>query len=113
MGIETIFAQVSCSNIENSAIWYTKLFGRPPIRRPMPGLVEWQFTESAEVQLYEQKEHAGHSILTVGVLPLEAERKRLEEAGLEPGPIEEAKDFFIMRIRNPDQNLVVLASAKR
>jgi hypothetical protein len=79
----------------------------------MPGLVEWQFTESAEVQLYEQKEHAGHSILTVGVLLLEAERKRLEEAGLEPGPIEEAKDFFIMRIRDPDQNLVVLASAKR
>jgi hypothetical protein len=96
-----------------SAIWYTKLFGKPPIRRPMPGLVEWQFTESAEVQLYEQKEHAGHSILTVGVLLLEAERKRLEEAGLEPGPIEEAKDFFIMRIRDPDQNLVVLASAKR
>ena len=113
MGIETIFAQVSCSNIENSAIWYTKLFGKPPIRRPMPGLLEWQFTESAEVQLYEQKEHAGHSILTVGVLPLEAERKRLEEAGLETGPIEEAKDFFIMRIRDPDQNLVVLASAKR
>jgi len=79
----------------------------------MPGLAEWQFTESAEVQVYEQREHAGHSTLTVGVLPLETERKRLEAAGLEPGPIEEAEDFFIMRIRDPDQNLVVFASAKK
>jgi hypothetical protein len=47
----------------------------------MLGLAEWQFTESAEVQVYEQREHAGHSTLTVGVLPLEMERKRLEEGG--------------------------------
>jgi hypothetical protein len=113
VGIKTIFAQVSCSNIENSTTWYTKLFGKAPIRRPMPGLVEWQFTESAEVQLYEQKENAGHSVLTIGVLPLEPERKRLEEAGLKPGPIEDAKDFFIMRMRDPDGNLIVFASSEK
>jgi hypothetical protein len=61
MGIATIFAQISCSDIENSVTWYTKLFGKPPIRRPMFGLAEWQFTESAEVQVYEQREHAGHA----------------------------------------------------
>jgi hypothetical protein len=113
MGIQTIFAQVSCSNIQNSTIWYTKLFGKAPIRRPMPGLVEWQFTQSAEVQLYEQRENAGHSVLTLGVLPLGPERKRLEEAGLEPGPVEDAKDFFIMRMRDPDGNLIVFASAEK
>jgi hypothetical protein len=59
MGIRTIFAQVSCSQIQTSTIWYTKLFGKAPVRRPMPGLVEWQFTDSAEVQLYEQGENAG------------------------------------------------------
>jgi len=78
----------------------------------MPNLVEWQFTESAEFQLYEQKEHAGHSTLTLGVLPLASERSRLEHAGLEPGPIEETDGYFIMRIRDPDRNLVVFASAK-
>jgi hypothetical protein len=35
------------------------------------------------------------------------------ENGLQPGPIEEADDFFIMRIRDPDQNLIVFASAKK
>jgi hypothetical protein len=76
MGIETVFAHVSCSDIEKSRAWYEKLFGKPPIRRPMPGLVEWQFTESAEFQLYEQKEHVGHCTLTLGVLQLEPEYKR-------------------------------------
>jgi hypothetical protein len=69
MGIQTIFAQFSCSNIQNSTRLVSKLFGQAPIRRPMPGLVEWQFTESAEVQLYEQRDNAGHSVLTIGVLP--------------------------------------------
>ena len=113
MGISTIFAQVSCSDIETSVAWYEKLFGRPPLRRPMPGLAEWQFTESAEVQLYEQREHAGHSTLTLGVLPLERERTRLLAAGLQPGPIEDTHDYFIVRLRDPDQNLVVLASARK
>ena len=64
MSIETIFAHVSCSSLEVSAKWYEKLFGKPPTRRPMTGLAEWHFTDSAEVQLYEEKEHAGSSTLT-------------------------------------------------
>lgn len=113
MSIATVFAHVSCRDIETSAPWYEELFGKPPIRRPMPGLVEWQFSDSAEVQLFEQKEHAGHSNLTLGVLPLEPERQRLERAGLKPGPIEETGGYFIMRIRDPDENLIVFASAER
>ena len=34
----------------------------------MPGLAEWQFTESAEVQLHEAPSNAGHSVLTLGVI---------------------------------------------
>jgi hypothetical protein len=67
MSIATIFAHVSCTDIARSAAWYEKLFGMPPLRRPMPKLVEWQFTASAEVQLFEQPEHAGHSTLTLKV----------------------------------------------
>jgi hypothetical protein len=113
MAIKTIFAHVSCANLETSRAWYQKLFGKPPIREPMPKLAEWQFSDSAEVQLYEEKEHAGASTLTLGVLPIEPERKRLEAAGLAPGPIEETDDYFLMRLRDPDQNLVVFASAKK
>jgi catechol 2,3-dioxygenase-like lactoylglutathione lyase family enzyme len=113
MSIQTIFAHVSCTDLERSVAWYQKLFGRPPIRRPMPGLAEWQFTDSAEVQLFEDAAHAGHSTLTLGALPLELERNRLAHSGLNPGPIENADNFFIVRLRDPDENLVVFASAKR
>jgi catechol 2,3-dioxygenase-like lactoylglutathione lyase family enzyme len=113
MSIATIFAHVSCSDIEASTRWYEKLFGKPPLRRPMPGLVEWQFSNSAEVRLCQEKEHAGHTNLTLGVIPLEPERERLVKAGLEPGAIEETKGYFIMRIRDPDQNLIVFASARK
>jgi hypothetical protein len=113
MSIKTIFAHVSCADIESSAPWYEKLFGKPPVRRPMPGLVEWQFSDSAEVQLFEEKEHAGSSTLTLGVLTIEPEQRRLMKAGLNPGPIEETDGYFIMRIRDPDQNLIVFASAKK
>lgn len=89
MTIRTIFAHVSWADIETSAPWYERLFGRAPTRRPMHGLVEWQFSDSAEVQLCQQNEHAGFSTLTFGVLPLEPERKCLEKAGLAAGPIEQ------------------------
>jgi len=113
MGISTIFAHVSCSNLTASIRWYEKLFGAPPTRQPMPGLAEWQLTDSAAFQLHEAKEHAGHSTLTLGVQPLEPERARLLAAGLDCGSIEEVTQFYIMRMRDPDQNLVVLGSTRR
>jgi hypothetical protein len=79
----------------------------------MDGLAEWQFTDSAEVQLYENKANAGKSTLTIGVLPLEPEHQRLCQQGLEPGSIESTKSFFIMRINDPDGNLIVMVSARR
>jgi catechol 2,3-dioxygenase-like lactoylglutathione lyase family enzyme len=113
MPIETIFAHISCSNLETSAAWYEKLFGRAPSRKPMAGLLEWQFTASAEVQLFEDSTHAGTSTLTVGVLPIEPEYKRLVEAGLDPGPIEASANYFLVRLRDPDGNLIVFASARK
>lgn len=101
------------SDLTVSEPWHAKLFGREADRHPMMGLAEWHFADSAEVQLFEQPEHAGSRTLTLGVLPLEPEAKRLKDVGLQPGPIEQTDDFFILQIRDPDANLVVLASARR
>jgi catechol 2,3-dioxygenase-like lactoylglutathione lyase family enzyme len=112
MAIETIFAHISCSNLQASKGWYKKLFGCSPTRMPMAGLLEWQFTRSAAVQLFENPTHAGASTLTVGVLLIEAEYQRLMEAGLDPGRIEEATSHDLIRLRDPDGNLVVFASPR-
>lgn len=113
MGIETILANVNCSDLAISEVWYEKLFGKPPVRRPMPGLAEWHFSNSAEIQLFEAPDHAGHSTLTIGVESLEDERERLNSQGIVAGRIEEAENLCIMRLRDPDNNLVVFAGARK
>ncbi|MDB6087999.1 MAG: hypothetical protein JWN85_783 [Gammaproteobacteria bacterium] len=65
------------------------------------------------MQLFEDKQHAGAGTLTLGVLPLQPERARLLAAGLDPGPIENTQDYFIMRLRDPDDNLIVFAGAEK
>lgn len=113
MSIRTVFAHVSCSDIGISLPWYEKLLGRAPIRRPSPELADFQFTDSAEVQLYQQPEHAGHTPLTLGVLPIQPEYDRLAAAGLNPSEIEQVEDYFVLKLCDPDNNKITLASARR
>lgn len=113
MGIDTIFANVSRSDLSVSERWYEKLFGRAADRHPMDGLAEWHFTDSAEVQLYEEKPKAGHSTLTLRVTAMGEERDRLKAAAIAVGEIEKGGPGFILRLSDPDGNLVVLASAER
>ncbi|SFS14009.1 hypothetical protein SAMN05216570_2993 [Dyella sp. OK004] len=113
MSIATVFAHVCCSDLRLSAPWYEKLFGRRPIRQPSSTQVEFQFSDSAEVQLIQASENAGHTHLTLGVLPMQPERQRLIDAGLEPGPIEETRGYFVMCILDPDGNRITFASARR
>ena len=82
MSIQTIYANVSCTDLAVSEVWYEKLLGKSLTRRPMEGLLEWQFSDSAEMQLFEAPDHAGHSTLSVGVESLEDELKRLNFQGM-------------------------------
>lgn len=108
MDILTVSANVSCSRLMDSVAWYTSLFGREPTRFPMAGLAEWAIAEQAEVQLFETAVHAGHSTLTIAVASLEQEHARLSSAGLVSNEIEQADRFAILRLHDPDGNLVVL-----
>ncbi len=83
MTIATIFAQVSCSDLAAS-IAVRKAVRKAALAPTMPGLAEWQFIKSAAVQLFEAREHAGHSTLTLGVLPLEPERERFWQPDCRP-----------------------------
>ena len=79
----------------------------------MVGLAEWLHGEAAGLQLFENGAHAGHGTLTLIVQGLESEYRRLEEAGLAPGKIEPATFANLLRLQDPDDNLVVLAEPKR
>jgi catechol 2,3-dioxygenase-like lactoylglutathione lyase family enzyme len=113
MPIRKIYAHLSCSDLGESIDWFTRLFGRAPDSRPMAGLAEWHHHANAGFQLFENSKDAGHSTLTLIVDGLRYEYERLAGAGLNPGEIEAADTVSLIRLRDPDDNLIVFASPKQ
>jgi hypothetical protein len=111
MALHKIYAQLSCSNLENSKEWFGKLFGRAPDAEPMDGLAEWHQGD-AGFQLFQNAEHAGKGTLTLIVSSLAEEQVRVDDAGLEPSGVQGADYVNIIRLRDPDNNLVVMAEPK-
>ncbi len=112
MQLVKIYAHLSCSDLNKSIGWFATLFGRAPDERPMAGLVEWHHRGEAGFQLFEDASNAGHSTLTLIVSALGEEHARLLDAGLEPGNVETADSVSLLRLRDPDKNLVVLAEPR-
>ena len=112
MALTTFFAQVACSDLGTSKAWFETIFDRPFDAAPMDGLVEWHHGDSAGLQLFRQPDNAGHTTLTLLVDDLSGERDRLTDAGMQVGEIERADTVDIVRMDDPDGNLVVLAQPR-
>ena len=113
MALDKVYAHLSCTDLNRSTDWFGKLFGRPPDARPMDGLVEWHHGNSAGFQVFAEPSNAGHGTLTLIVTGLRDEHARLLGAGLEPGDLEPADTASLVRLRDPDGNLVVFAQPRR
>jgi hypothetical protein len=113
MPIKKIFAHLNCSDLGESIDWFSRLFGRAPDERPMDGLAEWHHQTDAGFQLFEDPLDAGHGTLTLIVEGLRYEYERLLGAGLDPGEIEGADTVSLIRLHDPDDNLIVFASPKQ
>jgi hypothetical protein len=75
----------------------------------MQHLCEWHHGGSAGMQLFENASAAGKSTLTLIVSGLRDEYHRLDSRGLHPSPIESGDQVSLIRLHDPDGNLVVLA----
>jgi catechol 2,3-dioxygenase-like lactoylglutathione lyase family enzyme len=112
MSLEKVYGHLSCTDLERSRAWFETLFGRAPDAFPMAGLAEWHHRSDGGLQLFEDEINAGHNTLTLIVSGLGEEHDRLEQGGLHPGEIEPADTTSIVRLRDPDGNLVVLAEPR-
>lgn len=112
MAIRKIYAQLNCIDIESSADWYRRLFGRANDVDPMDGLKEWHHGKDAGFQLVSNPDGAGHGSMTLIVSDLAGEHERLVEAGLEVGGIEVGDVASFAQMSDPDGNTVVLAEPK-
>ncbi len=110
MSLRKIYAHLACRSLSVSRPWFEHLFGRAPDAAPMTGLLEWHHGDGAGFQLFEHPENAGAGTLTLIVQGLPEERARI--ARLVPGEIERADYVDLIRLRDPDENLVVLAEPR-
>jgi hypothetical protein len=113
MPIERIFAHLSCTNLDRSIGWFERFYDRPPDARPMAGLAEWHHGAAGGMQLFEDTSNAGHGTLTLIVTDIAAEHRRLAASGLAPGALERGDYVALIRMRDPDDNFVVLAEPAR
>lgn len=117
MSFTSVLAQSAVADLETAERWYRVLFDRGPDARPMDGLLEWRLTggpAASGVQVWRDAERAGRScavLTTSGADALDALALRLTRAGVDHGGTEPGGGARLLRLIDPDGNLVVVTSA--
>ncbi len=109
--IHRVLAQSTVSDLDTAEDWYTRLFGRGPDARPMPGLLEWHLGDSYGVQVWSEPDRAGRSSMVLDETDLDDAARRLREAGIEHDGPAPASSSRILMLADPDGNRVVLTDA--
>jgi catechol 2,3-dioxygenase-like lactoylglutathione lyase family enzyme len=107
--IARVLAQSTVSDLVVAEDWYTRVFGRPPDARPMPGLLEWHLADTFGVQVWSEPERAGRSSMVLDESDLGAITVRLDEAGVANDGPQDATSSRILTLVDPDGNRVVFS----
>ena len=110
MKVEKIYPSLLVADLAAAERWYTDLLGRGPDHRPMPTLLHWEFFDEGGLMLSTSDEIAGGGSIFLYIADLAAERRRLESAGIALGEDIEGDYSTLAQVRDPDGNLVTLAT---
>ena len=113
MGLQKIYPSLLVADLAAGEAWYTKLLGRGPDHRPMPTLIQWELSDQGGLMVASSEEIAGKGTLFLYVGDLGAERSRLQGLGIELGEDNPGDYSTLASVRDPDGNLVTLASPPR
>ena len=107
--INTVLAAVAVTDVETAVTWYETFLGQPPTPRPMPILAEWH-VEAGHLQLVQDPERAGTSLLTLDVNRLDQVAVEVADAELvaEPLDITHGDTVRFAQILDPDGNTITL-----
>jgi catechol 2,3-dioxygenase-like lactoylglutathione lyase family enzyme len=89
--------------------WYTRLFGRAPDSRPMPGLLEWRLGDSFSIQVWCEPERAGRSTVVLDETDLDGTAAHFTATGLVHDGPQSGGGSRILQLADPDGNRVVFA----
>lgn len=65
MSITTALSTVAARDLEEAKKFYSNLFGRGPDLEPMPTLAQWDIDNGGGVQVVQQPESSGSSMVTL------------------------------------------------
>ena len=108
MAFTRVLAQAAVADVEAAERWYAVLLGSPPDARPMDGLLEWHLTSTGGVQVWQDADRAGRSCVVLGDDDLDALAERLAAAGTRHDGVEPGGGARLLRLVDPDVNLVVV-----
>lgn len=102
-----LLAQMTVTDSAQAEAWYTKLFGRSPDARPMPGLLEWHLADSFGVQVWAEPARAGHSCMVLDESDLDARAAQLAGLNVDHDGPQSATSVRILPVTDPDGNRIV------
>jgi catechol 2,3-dioxygenase-like lactoylglutathione lyase family enzyme len=114
MPINRVLAALAVSDVDAALSWYERLLGRPADALPMDGLAEWHYPQSGVIQLVEDTDRAGRSLLTLGVDDLERELLLLRERGLDAGAMDDTSSDKVKfaTVTDPEGNEITLVEQR-
>ena len=110
MKLQKAYTALFTADLAAAEGWYTKLLGRGPDNRPMDTLVQWELFDEGGLMLSDSDEIAGRGMMFFYVADLAAERRRLHDLGIEIGDDIEGDYSTLAQVRDPDGNLLTLAT---
>lgn len=111
MTIKAALAGIAVFLLEDSLVWYERLLGRPPDRRPMANVAEWHFAGGGGLQIFEDSERGGTSSVTLVDTDIDERMDELKKQGIS---IRSTSNLAIARIciiGDPDGNQIVFAES--
>jgi catechol 2,3-dioxygenase-like lactoylglutathione lyase family enzyme len=110
MTLQKIYTALLTADLAAAEGWYTKLLGRGPDYRPMDTLVQWELFHQGGLMLSSSDEIAGRGVMFLYVDDIAAERRRLQSLGIALGDNIEGDYSTLAQVRDPDGNLLTLAT---
>jgi len=112
MTVQNALAGVAVTDLKASKAWYEKLFGRQPDTNPMSELFEWKFPTGGWLQLFENRNLAGSSSVTLVENDFKKRVSELKSARYDIKKLVESEKINVAIIEDPDGNQVVFAQGK-
>ncbi|QNE19092.1 VOC family protein [Kribbella qitaiheensis] len=106
MTIKAVLAVIPVTDLDKACEWYESFFGRAADTRPMDTLAEWHLSELGVVQVFQEPDRAGHTMVNFAVEDLDTTISTLAAADIhttDPTKVSQGRQRLVSTT-DPDNN---------